>query len=120
MLKLRAIWTALTALPRWAWAVLVLAGAFLWYRANVKARDRQRARIDDERHDSTLQYMEDTNKARVSKELSIVAVRREKLERDQDIQVRRNAIDDAEREGRDALLAQLDKVMLRRRERRPD
>lgn len=118
MLKLKAIWSAIAALPRWMWAVLVLGGAFLWYQARTRARAGQRARIDDERHESTVLYMAETDKARASKELSIATVRRQKLARDQAIQERRNAIDDAERRGRAALLEQLDRVMLRRRERR--
>lgn len=116
-MKLKAIWSVVTALPRWVWAVLVLAVAFVWYRYRAAARNGQRARIDRERHDSSFQYTEDVARARTAKYMTIDNVNRLKLARDQAIQKRRNAIDDAEREGRAALLEQLDKVMLRRRER---
>ncbi len=98
--------------------MVVLGVVYAWYRAKATARNGQRARIDQERHESTVQYMADVDEARTSTWLTMTTVRREKLERDQAIQLRRNAIDDAEREGRTALLEQLDKVMLRRRERR--
>lgn len=109
-------WVKRVPLVGWLIAVIALLGSACWYLLQQRVtRPRQRRKADEERHKSALVYIKDVSEARKSKDKTLASINREKLLREGEIQERRDAIDTAEREGREALLARLDAAILRRK-----
>ena len=111
------VWGWVKRVPVLGWLIAVIAFlcSALWYYARRSAWNQQRRKVDNERHHAALEYMDGLEVARKYKEVTIASVNRERLLRDQELQQRRDAIDAAEQEGREALLARLDAAILRRR-----